>query len=108
MSSWEGERIDTVIQQWGYPTEEREFRGNKLYIWVYSKSAYVPQSSRTTASVYGNSIYAQTDTYGGYTLHGTCVRILEVNDDGEIVRWEWKGNNCPFLEAMGYSDWRKK
>jgi hypothetical protein len=25
-----------------------------------------------------------------------------------IIRWEWKGNNCPFAEAFEYSNWRRK
>jgi len=108
MSSWQSEHIDKIISQWGYPSEVRELRGNQLYIWVYNKSAFIPQSSTTTGSIYGNTIYTQTNSYGGHAIHGTCIRILEVNKDGYVVSWEWKGNNCPFMEAMEYSKWRNR
>ena len=108
MSSWEGQHIDSVISRWGYPDEQRDFRGRTLYIWHHNKSYYMPQSSTTTGSVYGSSIYAQTYTTGGYTIQGSCTRILEVDQQGYIVRWEWNGNNCPFMEVFEYSNWRNK
>ena len=108
MSSWNGEHIDSVISQWGYPDEQRDFRGRTLYIWNYDKSVYMPQNSTTTGSVYGDSIYAQTHTTGGYTMHASCTRILEVDEQGRVVHWEWNGNNCPFMEAFEYASWRNK
>ena len=108
MSSWEGQHIDSVISRWGYPDEERDFRGRTLYIWHHDKSYYMPQSSTTTGSLYGSSIYAQTYTTGGYTMQGSCTRILEVDQQGYVVRWEWNGNNCPFMEVFEYSNWRNK
>ncbi|MEQ1589522.1 MAG: hypothetical protein ABL902_04110 [Gallionella sp.] len=65
MSSWEGANISEVASQWGYPDEEREFQGKKLYIWQHNKSAYIPQSTNTTATAYGNTIYAQSQSTGG-------------------------------------------
>jgi hypothetical protein len=97
-----------LVSQWGYPDEEREFRGKKLYMWNYSKAAYVPRTSNTTATAYGKTVYAQTQSSGGYALRGDCVRILEVDEVGTVTSWQWKGNNCPFREAMEYSNWRRK
>lgn len=108
MSSWEGSNISEVVSQWGYPDEEREFQGKKLYIWQHNKSAYVPKTTNTTATAYGNTIYAQSHSTGGYAIHGNCVRILEVDGSGTVTSWEWKGNNCPFGELMEYSTWRRK
>jgi len=108
MSSWAGANISEVVSQWGYPDEEREFQGKKLYIWNHNKSAYVPRTSNTTATAYGNTIYAQSQSSGGYTLQGNCVRILEVDATGTVTSWQWKGNNCPFGEHMEYSSWRRK
>jgi hypothetical protein len=108
MSSWEGEHIDKVVAQWGYPDEEKEFRGKTLYIWQLNKSVYVPQSSTTTANIYGNSIHANTATSGGYVLNGSCTRILEVDKSGYVSGWQWGGNNCPFTEWPLYTKWRNK
>lgn len=108
MSSWEGSNINEVVAQWGYPHEEREFQGRKLYIWHHNKSAYIPQTTNTTGSVYGNSVYATSTTSGGYAIQGSCQRVLEVDSSGTVVHWEWRGNNCPFGELMEYANWRKK
>ncbi|MBL7197487.1 MAG: hypothetical protein ISS47_05270 [Candidatus Omnitrophica bacterium] len=113
MSSWEGTHINQVVAQWGYPHEEKNFQGRMLYIWHYTKSAYIPQTSTTTGNVSGNpmmgySYSGSTNTYGGYTISGYCDRILEVDKNGYIVNWQWEGNNCPFGELMEYSKWRKR
>jgi hypothetical protein len=108
MLSWQGQHIDSVISQWGYPDEQKDFRGRTLYVWYYNKSFYMPQSSTTTGRVYGNSIHAQTSTHGGHTIHGSCTRIMEVDQQGYVVRGEWKGNNCPFWDVLEYSKWRNK
>lgn len=113
MSSWESAHIDQVVGQWGYPSEEKDFQGRTLYVWHYNKSAYIPQSSTTSGTISGNpamgySYSGYTNTYGGYSVGGYCDRVLEVDKRGYVVRWEWKGNNCPFGELMEYSNWRKK
>lgn len=108
MSSWEGKHIDSVIAQWGYPDEEKNLAGHRLYIWYYRKSVNVPQSSTTTGNIYGNSLSMSTYAAGGYTAHGNCTRILEVDSDGYVVKWQWSGNNCPLMEVFEYSTWRNK
>ena len=107
MSSWEGAHIDDVVKQWDYPHEERDFQGKKLYVWHHNKSAYVPQTTYTTGSVYGNTMNATSTSYGGYTMQGSCRRVLEVNDAGNVVNWDWEYNNCPFAEMMEHSSWRR-
>ena len=77
MDSWIGENIDTVINHWGYPSSEKEIAGKKLYYWL--NSSYV---------VSGNL----SGVYGG---EATCNRILEVDKNNTVVKWQWEGNNCP-------------
>lgn len=77
MNSWNGENINTVIDHWGYPTEEKVILGRKLYYWTDSH-----------ISVSGNQ-------YGVYGGESYCVRILEVDKNNNVMKWEWKGNNCP-------------
>ncbi len=108
MSSWEGKHIESVFAQWGYPNEEKEIGGHKLYVWYYGKSFNMPQNSTTTGSIYGNSFSANTYTTGGYTVQGNCTRILEVDDFGYVIKWQWNGNNCPLMEVFEYSKWRSK
>jgi len=77
MNSWKGYSINDVISTWGYPTRKNEFAGKKLYYWEQSQSY-----------IYGNR-------YGVYGGTDTCTRILEVNNNDEVVGWEVKGNACP-------------
>lgn len=109
MSSWEGSNIDAVVAQWGYPGEQREFNGKKLYVWHHNKSAYIPATTNTTGTInpYGGLNVTSTTT-GGHAIYGACDRILEVDGSGNVVRWEWQGSNCPFMEAMEYKHWRNK
>ena len=107
MQSWQGANIESVVQQWGYPSEEREFRGRKLYIWNYSKTGFVPGIATTTGSLSPSGTFsAQTVTTGGGVIRGDCSRILEVDSSGTVVKWQWNGNNCPFAEAFEYAKWR--
>lgn len=109
MSSWVGEDIDSVIEQWGYPDEKREVAGRELYVWHQRSSVNLAERSRTEGSVdsYGN--YSErTVTTGGGVWEGYCGRILEVDDKGTVIKWEWKGNDCPFMEAGKYEGWRNK
>ena len=57
MDSWIGENIETVIDHWGYPTQEKTIAGKKLYYWI--NSSY---------TVSGNQ-------YGVYGGESTCNRI---------------------------------
>jgi hypothetical protein len=61
-----------------------------------------------TVNQIGNTAFLNATTYGGGTVVGNCTRTLEVDEHNIVVRWEWKGNNCPFAEAFDYSSWRRK
>ncbi len=108
MSSWQGAHIDDAVSQWGYPDEEKEFRGKKLYVWHHNKSAFLPASASTTTSFIGNTAYSNSTMTGGHTISGECDRTLEVDSAGKVVSWQWGGNNCPFAEAFEYKSWRRK
>lgn len=77
MNSWHGENINSVIDVWGYPSSEKDIAGRKLYYW--SSSQYV---------VTGNQ-------YGVYGGESTCNRILEVDKNNNVIKWQWDGNSCP-------------
>jgi hypothetical protein len=109
MSSWEGANINAVVRQWGYPDEQREFNGKKLYVWRHNKSFYMPATTNTIGAInpYGG-FNATSTTIGGHAVSGACDRILEVDGAGIVTKWQWQGNNCPFMEAMEYKNWRNK
>lgn len=83
MDSWVGENIETVIEHWGYPTDEKIIAGKKLYYWTVS-----------SYSVTGNQSYV----YGG---EATCSRILEVDKNNNVIKWQWSGNSCPITYFTG-------
>lgn len=112
MASWKGAHIDQVIQQWGYPHEERVIAGKRLYVWNKTRSFTMPAVStgQATGTVVGNSVYVSgsSTTTGGGTSLFSCTRIVEVNAQGRVVGTQWDGDNCPFMEAGTYSTWRRK
>lgn len=97
MDSWIGENLETVIEHWGYPTDEKTIAGKKLYYWTIS-----------SYSVTGNQSYV----YGG---EATCSRILEVDKNNNVIKWQWSGNSCPITYFTGKkfvnpnnNPWRKE
>ncbi len=96
MESWVGANIESVFNQWGYPTEEKQITDHKLYYW---------QSSRLV----GMPIYTiGTGAYGGGVRQFECTRMLEADEKGTVVKWQWQGNNCPFAEIGIYKTWRNR
>src|SRR5262249_12604040 len=108
MRSWEGAPLDAAIAQWGYPDQEQQIAGHKLYRWFYTKTGVLPGTTTGTITQLGTTAYLNVSTVRGGTLVGNCTRTLEVDEHNIIIRWEWKGNNCPFAEAFEYSNWRRK
>lgn len=108
MKSWQGQHIDAVISQWGYPHEERNIAGRKLYIWHHAKGYNLPSQTYVTGTVVGSTVYGTATTYGGGTFRGNCTRTLEVSPSDVVTAWQWEGNNCPFAELLEYSNWRRK
>jgi hypothetical protein len=107
MRSWEGAPLDAAIAQWGYPDQEQEIAGHKLYRWFYTKSASLPATTTGTVNRIGNTAFLNATTTGGGTLVGNCTRTLEVDEHNIISHWQWSGNNCPFAEGFEYSNWRR-
>ena len=83
MDSWLGEHINTVMDSWGYPSQEKEIAGRKLYYWI--NSSYVVSGGQ----------------YGVYGGESTCNRILEVDKNNRVIKWQWEGNSCPATYFTG-------
>lgn len=108
MSSWVGSSIDEVTAAWGYPDEERTFNGRKLYVWHRNGSFLAPSTTTLNGQVNSfGQVSGTAMTWGGGTIPVFCTRTLEVDEAGKVVRWEWKGNNCPFAGAGPYKRWTK-
>ena len=106
MNSWEGCHIDQVINRWGYPTEERNVAGHKLYVWKTERVVTTPQETTTKPHTdkKGRTYYTSS-TYGGETEVYTSERILEVNDQGIVIRGQYSGNDLPFTFMGKGKEW---
>ncbi|WP_353312321.1 hypothetical protein [Shimia sp. NS0008-38b] len=80
MQSWLGANLGQAIDQWGFPAEEKTIAGRKLYTW-------------------------HDDSHGFGNLVN-CKRILQVDQNDKIVRTDYSGNNCPFMEVGPFRKWR--
>jgi len=72
-----GQPIDVLVNDWGYPSEQREIMGQTLYVWTND-----------------NGVMAMP-TYGGgaYAARLTCTIQVAVNDKNIITSYQWSGNN---------------
>lgn len=111
MHSWVGSSVDEVIARWGYPDGEKVIAGKKLLVWSEDMQLALPTTTQTygNVSVYGNQGFYNgvSTTSGGGLSDWNCTRIVEVSSSNAVVGVDWKGNNCPFMEAAKYSTWRK-
>jgi hypothetical protein len=110
MKSWEGQPLDAVITQWGYPHEEKIIAGRKLYVWNHNKSIQMPATTSGTITSYGSTAYIDATTTGGGSVRGTCTRTIEVDANNRVARWQYEGNNCPVMDLPGfeYGTWRRR
>jgi hypothetical protein len=112
MSSWVGAQADEVIRQWGYPHEERVIAGRKLLVWHRNVQLTMPASATTSGTInrVGSTAYysGTTTVSGGGVSNWSCIRTLEISNENKVVSWQWEGNNCPFMEAGPYSNWRRQ
>lgn len=109
MASWAGASVDEVIAQWGYPAGERDVAGRKLLYWTREVSTFMPgiASSTSAYNPVAGAVQTTTTFSGGGMANWSCTRILEIKDD-KVKGWQWEGNNCPFMEAGPYANWRRK
>ena len=80
MDSWIGENINSVIDLWGSPTDEKIIADGKIYYWNKSQDIIMG----------GFSVYMLP--YGGTS---TCNKNFEVDENNIIIKGNWDGNACP-------------
>ncbi len=70
MSSWQGSSIEAVSAAWGPPDACETIEGRRICSWHDRASG---QSRRAAWS---------------------CVRSLEIDPDGHVTGWRWRGDRC--------------
>ena len=106
INSWLGCSIDSVIDRWGYPDEEKTIAGHKIFIWkterVVTTSEYTTTKPHTDKK--GRTYYT-TSTSGGDTEVYTTERILEVDDKNIVIKGKYSGNDLPFTFMGKGKEW---
>jgi hypothetical protein len=78
LATWHGHSIDQVIEQWGFPSDEKTIVGRQLVYWRF-------EGPEVTA-VYGSSNWA----VGNKRKHG-CTITFEINKHRQIVGTKFDG-----------------
>ncbi len=114
IKSWIGYPLDSVIESWGYPKQEKDIAGRKLYVW---------ETYDTSMDYRGGTSIIKTDKKGNetiFTMGGQpeieyCIKTLEVDKDNNIIKGQWEGNACPNFYIVGKKlvnplndEWAKK
>ena len=70
MGSWQGSHFDEVTGAWGKPNSCETTDGRRICAWH--------------------------DVVSGFSLSATrtCVRSLEIDPDGYVIGWRWRGDYC--------------
>lgn len=112
MSSWVGSDLSEAIRQWGMPHRSMQVGEQIGYTWERNVDLFLPSTSVTNSTVntIGKTAYvaSTTTSYGGTSSGWACYRTLITDKSGRIVSYAWEGNNCPFMEAGPYANWRKR
>lgn len=97
IKSWIGYPLDNLIQQWGYPDEEKNIAGKNLYIWIdydYDTNTNIGGISISSTDKKGHETVL---SFGGEAAVEYCKKTIEVDNNNIITNGFWKGNNCPLL-----------
>jgi len=118
LTSWVGTHADNLVSSWGPPQGSYTLSdGSAVIEYVQSRNVqgggYTYTVPKTTyhygsASAYGSGGSAY-GTYSGYSttyvnkttptynIHKTCKTTFNVNSQGIITSWRWRGNACRAL-----------
>lgn len=89
-----GSHIKEAISVIGYPNNELNIAGDKVYVWQSSNSgSYTLPNHSTNTGYIGSTPFSYTEkTYETYQYNNNCeIRII--TDQSDIIEtWEYKGN----------------
>ena len=101
LSQWQGENIQQLINNWGYPDAAIKLpNGHSVYMYT-RQSSYItpptPAMTPTIINVPGTPMAATTyngSFIGGQTIMLYCRTWFETDPKGIIVNYRFQGNNC--------------
>jgi len=97
IKSWIGYPLDMLMKQWGYPDDEMNVAGKKLYVWV----DYIYDTDVNTGGVSISKIDKKgretVFSLGGEPAVNYCKKTIEADENNIIINGSWKGNDCPLL-----------
>lgn len=108
IKSWIGYPLDTMIKQWGYPDEEKNVAGKKLFIWIdydYNNSRNIGGVSISSTDKKGNETVF---SMGGENIVDFCKKTIETDENNIIINGSWKGNSCPLLYGSNLMNTQNK
>lgn len=70
MNSWQGSHVDEVSAAWGEPHTCETVEGRRICSWYDMVSGFSLSTART------------------------CARSLEIDTDGIVTGWRWRGDYC--------------
>ena len=115
IASWIGYPLDSLIKKWGYPDQEKNIAGKKIFTWEtydYDTDNTVGGFSIVSTDSKGRET---SFTSGGQAKLEYCIKTIEIDDNGTIIDGHWKGNDCPKFYLIGkklvnpeYNEWAKK
>lgn len=102
IKSWVGYPLDSVMTKWGYPEEERNIAGKKLYVWTtYDYDTEVVEGTGITITSTDKKGNETTFSTGGQLKIEFCRKILEVDKNNIVLNGQWEGNYCPKFYWLG-------
>lgn len=109
MRSWVGKHIDDVILAWGYPDEERFVAGRKLIYWKSERVVkdYAYEDSYITINTKDpkkERIHKRTIANPAAAYVATCRKGFEVDQNGRILGWDIKGDDCSMYEHISIAN----
>jgi hypothetical protein len=94
LTSLEGRPLSAAVSKLGFPDEEREIAGQKVYIWASARSGSytVPQTNTGYGWAGGRPFTYTYQTQQVQSFNHSCVIRVMTDSNGLIVNWDVEGN----------------
>ena len=97
IKSWIGYPLDDLMKQWGYPDDEMNVAGKKLYVWIdYDYDTNI-ETGGVSISKTDKKGRETVFSFGGEPVVNYCKKTIEADENNIIINGSWKGNSCPLI-----------